>query len=105
MELEEAIKNVKDEINVDKNNLPIAEANEYEEERTLMLNRIEAKETILNHLTKQEKMIDEMIKVMSDRNICKYFIENYCKHYAGENKKTCDVCIKQYFENKANEEE
>ena len=44
MELEEAIQNVKDEINVDKNNLPIAEANEYEEERTLMLNRIEAKE-------------------------------------------------------------
>lgn len=62
MELEEAIKNVKDEINVDKNNLPIAEANEYEEERTLMLNRIEAKETILNHLTKQEKMIELMAK-------------------------------------------
>ena len=33
MELEKAIKNLKDEINVDKNNLPIAEANEYEEEK------------------------------------------------------------------------
>ena len=62
---------------------------------------VESMDFLLNHLTKQDKMIDEMIKVMSDRNICKYFIENYCKHYAGENKKTCDVCIKRYFEKKA----
>lgn len=25
-----------------------------------------------------------------------------CKYYAGYNGKTCDNCIKQYFENKAN---
>lgn len=26
-----------------------------------------------------------------------------CKYYAGDNGKTCDNCIKQYFENKAKE--
>lgn len=66
MKLEEAIRNLKDEINVDKNNLPIAEANEYEEERTLMLNRIEAKETLLNHLTKQEKRISDIEFALMD---------------------------------------
>lgn len=26
-----------------------------------------------------------------------------CKYYAGDNGKTCNNCIKQYFENKAKE--
>ena len=100
MKLEEAIKNVKDEINVDKNNLPIAEANEYEEERTLMIHRIEAKETLLNHLTKQEKMIEKMIELMLEY-LNFYGVEDDI--YTAELSKNCNVnckeCIKQYRKN------
>ena len=49
---------------------------------------------------KQDKIIDEMIKVIIDNSICDYFIKDNCKYYAGENKKLCDECIKQYFEEK-----
>ena len=122
MELEEAIQNVKDEINVDKNNLPIAEANEYEEERTLMLNRIEAKETVLNHLKQKEHELsyqknyctmvteskDDIIKTMAERmSKQEKMIELMAEHI----KTGCDFDnriqnisqIKQYFEKKAEE--
>ena len=49
---------------------------------------------------KLHKMIDEMVKVIIDNSICNQFIKDSCKHYAGENKKLCDECIKQYFEEK-----
>lgn len=100
MELEKAIKNVKDEINVDKNNLPIAEANEYEELKAIMLNRIEAKETVLNHLTKQEKMIELMLEYLNfygvEDDICTAVLSKNCNV-------NCKGCIKQYFEKKVEE--
>ena len=49
---------------------------------------------------KKNKMIDEMVNVIIASSICGYFIKDNCKHYAGENKKLCDECIKQYFEKK-----
>lgn len=58
---------------------------------------------VLNLLEKKDKIIDLMIKVMIDSSICDYFIKQNCKHYAGENKKLCDVCIKEYFEKKEGE--
>ena len=51
----------------------------------------------------KDKVINLMIKVMIDSSICDYFIKEKCKNYAGESGKTCDECIKQYFENKARE--
>lgn len=40
----------------------------------------------------------------SDSNLCEYLdMTTKCKYYAGDNRKTCDNCIKQYFENKAKE--
>lgn len=51
----------------------------------------------------KNKIIDSMIKVMIDSSICDYFIKENCKNYAGENRKICDDCIKEYFENKVKE--
>ena len=40
----------------------------------------------------------------NDSDLCQYLdMTMKCKYYAGENGKTCDECIKQYFENKAKE--
>ena len=55
-------------------------------------------------IEKKDEIIDLMIKVMIDSSICDYFIKQNCKHYAGENKKLCDVCIKEYFERKVENE-
>ena len=42
----------------------------------------------------------------SDSDLCEYLdMTTKCKYYAGDNGKTCDSCIKQYFENKAKEVE
>lgn len=75
-----------------------------------LMQEIRANKTILNLIEKlqkeneeKNKIIDSMIKVMIDSSICDYFIKEKCKNYAGENGKTCDECIKQYFENKAKE--
>lgn len=57
-------------------------------------------------LEEQDKIIDLMANhiATSDSNLCEYLdITTKCKYYAGENKKLCDDCIKQYFENKAKE--
>lgn len=51
----------------------------------------------------KNKIIDLMVKVIIDSSICDYFIKQKCEHYSGENGKTCDKCIMQYFENKAKE--
>lgn len=53
----------------------------------------------------KNKIVDSMIKVMIENSICDYFIKEKCKNYAGENGKTCNECIKQYFENKVKEVE
>lgn len=56
---------------------------------------------------KKDKIIDEMANhiVTSDSNLCQYLdMTTKCKYYAGENKKTCDKCIKEYFINKVEKE-
>ena len=54
----------------------------------------------------KDKIIDLMANhiATNDSNLCQYLdMTTKCKYYAGENGKTCDECIKQYFENKAKE--
>ena len=54
----------------------------------------------------KDKIIDLMANhiATSDSDLCEYLdITTKCKYYAGDNGKTCDNCIKQYFENKAKE--
>ena len=70
-------------------------------------------ETVLSMLEEQDKTIsskDKIIDLManhiatSNSDLCEYLdITTKCKYYAGDNGKTCDNCIKQYFENKAKE--
>lgn len=60
---------------------------------------------VLKENEEKNQIIDLMVKVMIDSSICDYFIKEKCKNYAGENGKTCDECIKQYFENKVKEVE
>lgn len=63
-------------------------------------------ETVLSMLEEKDKQIDLMANhiATSDSDLCEYLdITTKCKYYAGDNGKTCDNCIKQYFENKAKE--
>lgn len=63
-------------------------------------------EKVLTMLKEKDKQIDLMANhiVTSDSDLCEYLdITTKCKYYAGDNGKTCDNCIKQYFENKAKE--
>lgn len=63
-------------------------------------------ETVLSMLEEKDKIIDLMANhiATSDSDLCEYLdITTKCKYYAGDNGKTCDNCIKQYFENKAKE--
>lgn len=49
----------------------------------------------------KNKIIDLMANYIatSDSNLCEYLdMTTKCKYYAGENRKICDDCIKQYFE-------
>lgn len=64
---------------------------------------VQVLETVLNLLEKKDKIIDEMAYdiATNDSDLCQYIDETIrCKKYAGENKLTCDECIKQYFERK-----
>lgn len=57
-------------------------------------------------LEQKNKIIDLMANhiATSDSDLCEYLdITTKCKYYAGDNGKTCDNCIKQYFENEAKE--
>ena len=63
-------------------------------------------EKVLSMLEEKDKQIDLMANhiATSDSDLCEYLdITTKCKYYAGDNGKTCDNCIKQYFENKAKE--
>lgn len=63
-------------------------------------------ETVLSMLAEKDEIIDLMANhiATSDSDLCKYLdITTKCKYYAGDNGKTCNNCIKQYFENKAKE--
>lgn len=58
-----------------------------------------------NKLKEKDKIIDlmaEFIVRTDTKDICNN-IEQHCVEYAGENKMTCDECIKKYFENKVKE--
>lgn len=60
-------------------------------------------EIVLSMLEEKEKIIGLMANhiATSDSDLCEYLdITTKCKYYAGDNGKTCDNCIKQYFENK-----
>lgn len=64
----------------------------------------DAIEIVLSMLEEKDKQIDLMANhiATSDSDLCEYLdITTKCKYYAGDNGKTCDNCIKQYFENKA----
>ena len=57
-------------------------------------------------LQNKEKIIDLMAEhiATSDSDLCEYLdMTTKCKYYAGDNGKTCDSCIKQYFENESKE--
>ena len=61
-------------------------------------------EKVLSMLEEKDKIIDLMANhiATNDSDLCEYLdITAKCKYYAGDNGKTCDSCIKQYFENKA----
>lgn len=63
-------------------------------------------EAVLSMLKEKDKQIDLMANhiATSDSDLCEYLdITTKCKYYAGDNGKTCDNCIKQYFEEKAKE--
>ncbi len=63
-------------------------------------------EIVLSMLKEKDKQIDLMANhiATSDSDLCEYLdITTKCQYYAGENKKLCDDCIKQYFENEAKE--
>lgn len=58
------------------------------------------------NIEEKDKIIDLMANhiATSDSDLCEYLdITTKCKYYAGDNGKTCDNCIKQYFINKAKE--
>lgn len=66
------------------------------------------RDELYEKVQKQDKIIDLMANSIAtnDSNLCQYLdITTKCKYYAGENKKLCDDCIKEYFENKAKEVE
>ena len=70
--------------------------------------QVQIKKSLKGIINKQNKIIDLMANhiATNDSNLCQYLdMTTKCKYYAGENGKTCDECIKQYFENKAQEVE
>lgn len=90
MELEEAIKKLKAQLDTKTEKgyyKPMAE----EETRV-----------VLNHLTKQEKMIELMLEYLNfygvEDDICTAELSKNCNV-------NCKECIKQYFEKKADESE
>ena len=62
---------------------------------------VEALETVLNHLTKQDKMIELMLEYLNfygvEDDICTAELSKDCNE-------NCKDCIKQYFEKKAEED-
>ena len=97
MELEEAIKDVK-------------RICEYLKESDYMSIDKDTKislETLLNHLTKQEKMIELMVQTLYDEDYEKLIcMEVDCDHVTIQQEGKCigKDCIKEYFEKKAEEQ-
>lgn len=108
-EQEESIEYLKKHIKYFEEQIKFIEAtdcNYYDEELELYQNRVKQFNTVLSMLEEKDKIIDLMANhiATSDSDLCEYLdIITKCKYYAGDNGKTCDNCIKQYFENKAKE--
>ena len=108
-EQEESIEYLKKHIKYFEEQIKFIEATDcdyYDEELELYQNRIKQFNTILSMLEEKDKQIDLMANhiATSDSDLCEYLdITTKCKYYAGDNGKTCDNCIKQYFEEKAKE--
>ena len=108
-EQEKAIEYFKKHIKYFEEQIKFIEATEcdyYDEELELYKNRVEQFKTVLSMLEEKDQIIDLMANhiATSDSDLCEYLdITTKCQYYAGENKKLCDDCIKQYFENKAKE--
>ena len=108
-EQEESIEYLKKHIKYFEEQIKFIEAtdcNYYDEELELYQNRVKQFNTVLSMLEEKDKQIDLMANhiATSDSDLCEYLdITTKCKYYAGDNGKTCDNCIKQYFENKAKE--
>ena len=108
-EQEESIEYLKKHIKYFEEQIKFIEAtdcNYYDEELELYQNIVKQFNTVLSMLEEKDKQIDLMANhiATSDSDLCEYLdITTKCKYYAGDNGKTCDNCIKQYFENKAKE--
>lgn len=108
-EQEESIEYLKKHIKYFEEQIKFIEATDcdyYDEELELYQNRVKQFNTVLSMLEEKDKQIDLMANhiATSDSDLCEYLdITTKCKYYAGDNGKTCDNCIKQYFENKAKE--
>lgn len=129
-EQEESIEYLKKHIKYFEEQIKFIESTDcdyYDEELELYQNRIKQFNTILSMLEEKDiKLIetkeanrqlsielknkDKQIDLManhiatSDSDLCEYLdMTTKCQYYAGDNGKTCDSCIKQYFENKVKE--
>ena len=120
MNEEEAIEQLKNILKNTENILkPLDEETPKEVEafQKMQLKNYNAIETTLNLIQKQQTEIEQLKNMNShqdkiinkmaldiaanDSNLCQYIDETIrCKKYAGENKLTCDECIKQYYERK-----
>lgn len=98
MELKEAIKHWKNNLDKWKKDRPDLSNTEIVEEIDYDYNAIE---TILNHLAKQDKMNELMIEYLNfygvEDDICTAELSKDCNE-------NCKECIKQYFEKKAEED-
>lgn len=108
METEKAIEKLKNPKKIDL--ISIIRQFEREGIENFVITKSNIVETILKELEKKDKMINLMVKWINDR--CLYVdeedshcevIEDSC--YEWQCGKDCRQCIKQYFEDKANEEE
>lgn len=103
MTKEQAIERLKSKLDNDKEYLEQCNFSDLVNEVRLDNTSIE---TVLSMLKEKDKQIDLMANhiATNDSDLCEYLdITTKCKYYAGDNGKTCDNCIKQYFENKAKE--
>ena len=94
MELEEAI-----EILKSYENKLVYEISEKDKEAVVV---------VLNHLTKQEKMISKMISMLEDYGADEFICNEVSKMLYKNNEicnENCKECIKQYFEKKVEESE
>lgn len=89
---------------INKNYIPIQKVREMRDE--LDRTKAEYMEWQKQELEQKDKIIDLIANhiATSDSDLCEYLdITTKCKYYAGDNGKTCDNCIRQYFNNKAKE--